>query len=200
MSRIFFFFIFAALFSGCGYHFENQDERLSLSIPYVRGDNEGQLTNELIRQFAYSGGYDYVKDGGNLLLKVVVIGDGTEKIGYRYDRNEFTGELQTNLLPTENRRTITAEVTLINSPTGEILIGPHLVEASSDYDYTDVNSIQDLAFTTPSGKLETVLNFSLGQVDSVEGAQDDAIEPIYRNLAKKIITAILNYSSSLLTR
>jgi len=194
MKNVFSFFIFVALLTGCGYHFEDQDERLSLSIPYVRGDNEGQLTNELIRQFAYSGGYTYVKDGGNLLLKVLIIGDGTEKVGYRYDRNEFTGKLQTNLLATENRRTIKAEVTLVNAATDEILIGPHLVEASSDYDYTDVNSIQDLAFVTPSGKLETVLNFSLGQVDSIEGAQDDAIVPIYRNLAKKIVAGMVNFS------
>lgn len=189
------FFIFLICLSSCGYQFQNADDRLTLSIPYVKGDQEGQLTNELIRQFAYSGFYDYVKADGNLILKVSILGDTTEKIGFRFDRNEFTGQLETNLQPTEDRRTVTAQVVLVNSATGEEIIGPYLVSAYSDYDYTDINSIRSLSFFTPSGRRETVLNFSLGQVDSIEGAQDDAVVPLYRHLAKKIVDGI-NISSS----
>lgn len=184
--------IFLFICSGCGYHFKNQENHLSLSIPYVKGDTEGQLTNELIRQFSRASRYSYVKEGGDLILKAVLLGDGNEKIGFRYDRNEFTGKLKTNLLPTENRRTMTVEVSLISAATGEVLMGPHLVAASSEYDYTDVNSIQDLSFFTPNGKRQTALNFSLGQVDSIEGAQDDTIVPLYRHLAQKIAEGVFN--------
>lgn len=180
------------LLAGCGYQFQEREDRLTLSIPYVQGDNEGQLTNELIRQFAYSGAYSYVKEDGNLILKVAILGDTTEKIGFRYDRNEFTGKLETNLQPTEDRRTVTAEVILINAATEEVVTGPTIVTAFSDYDYTDINSIRSLSFFTPGGKRQTVLNFSLGQVDSIEGAQDDAVAPLSRQLAKKIVDGILS--------
>ena len=189
-------FFILLLVSSCGYQFQNNDDQLTLSIPYVKGDNEGQLTNELIRQFAYSGAYQYVKEDGNLTLKVVILGDTSEKIGFRYDRNEFTGKLETNLQPTEDRRTITAQVSLVNAATEEIVIGPYQVSSFSDYDYTDINSIQSLSFFTPGGKRQTILNFSLGQVDSIEGAQDDAVVPLYRNLAKKIADGILRGSLS----
>lgn len=198
--KCFSFFFIPLLFSlvvltGCGYRFQNSEDQTTLSIPYVTGDQEGQLTSELIRQFSCSGDYAYVRDHGAQLLKVSLVGNDSESIGYRYDRNQSTGAVQTNLLPTEKRRTVTAEVTLLDAGTEEILVGPYLISASTDFDFTDVNSIQSLAFMTPNGEKEKVLNYSLGQVDSVEGAQDDAVTPLYRSLAQKIVAVILNASS-----
>jgi hypothetical protein len=186
------FIVFLLCLTGCGYRFQKPDERMTLSIPYVKGDQEGQLTNELIRQFARSGAYEYLREDGDLLLKVALVGASSEKIGFRYDRNQTTGAVETNLMPTENRRTATAEVSLVHAGTEEVVAGPYKIAASVDYDYTDVNSIQALAFVTPTGQKEKVLNYSLGQVDSPEGAHDDATLPLYRNLAQQIVAAVLN--------
>lgn len=180
-----------SLLAGCGYHFQDKDQRTTLSIPYVKGDNEGQLTSELARQFSASGAYEVVRTGGNLTLRVDIIGDSQDKIGFRYDRNEFDGKITKNLMATENRRNITAEVTLIDASSNQVISGPFRVTASSDFDYADVNSIYDLAFIQPNGKRTTVMNISLGQVDSIEGAQDDALLSVYRILAQKILSCLL---------
>jgi len=188
-------FFFLCLLCGCGYQFQDTSEKTTISIPYVKGDNEGQLTNELIRQFASSGAYQFVHSGGHLRLKVAIIGDSTDRIGYQYDRKEFSGKRERNLQANENRRNITAEVTLVDERTDEVLFGPTHMTASADYDYVDINSIRDLAFVTPSGKIESVMQLSLGQLDSVEGASDDAIMALYRYLAAKIAQAVMAQDS-----
>ena len=182
--------LFSLFFASCGYHFQNKNEQPTLSVPYAKGDNEGMLTAAIVKEVSTTGGYDYVKSGGDYTLKVIVVGDGQETIGYRYDRNEFSGELQHNLKPTENRRKITAQISLVDNATDQVVIGPLHITSSTDFDYVDINSIASLATVTPSGRKETVMELSLGQLDSIEGAQDDAIAPIYHDLAQKISDAI----------
>jgi hypothetical protein len=178
------------LLTGCGYHFPDKDEKISISIPYVKGDEEGKLTKELIKQISTSTPYEYVIEEGDLILKTVIIGSGNEQTGFRYDRKEISGKLERNLVVSENRRVITAEITLIDGMTHEILYGPIHVTGSADYDYSDVNSLPSLSFVTPSGKIESLLQFSLGQMDSVEGAEDDAALAAYRGLAKQIARSL----------
>jgi len=178
------------LCAGCGYHFPHTDEKVSISIPYVKGDEEGELTKELIKQISNSTPYEYVREGGDLILKTVITGSGSEQTGFRYDRKGISGKLERNLVVSENRRLITAEVTLIDGSTHEILYGPVHVTGSEDYDYSDVNSLPSLSFVSPSGKRESLLQFSLGQMDSIEGAQDDAAIASYRKLAKQIARSL----------
>ena len=91
----------------------------------------------------------------------------------------------------ENRRTLTAQVSLVDTITEEVIVGPVNVKASTDYDYIDVNSLKTVSFINEQGKREKTITFSLGQLDSIEGAQDAALTPIYRQLAQKI-TQVLN--------
>ncbi len=175
---------------GCGYHFPDKDEKVSISIPYVQGDEEGALTQELIKQISASTFYEYVREGGDIILKTVILGSGSEQTGFRYDREKKTGELEKNLVVSENRRLITAEVTLIDGITSEIVYGPVQVVGSSDYDYSDVNSLPSLSFIGPTGKIESLQQFSLGQMDSIEGAQDDAALATYRSLARQIARSL----------
>lgn len=178
------------IFAGCGYHLTEEEEKPVISIPFVQGDYEGQLTNELIRAILAGGQYHYSNHGGEYLVQVKVVGDHTDRIGFQYDRKELSGKRLKNLQAIENRRTISAEVVVIDTASGEPIADPIVVSASSDYDYVDINSVRDLAFTTPSGQTESVLNFSIGQLDSVEGAQDDAILAVYRRLAQKIVATV----------
>jgi hypothetical protein len=137
-----------------------------------------------------TGLYEYVSSGGELELKIAIVGNHEEVVGYRYDRSEKKGHLQKNLLATENRRQIAAEVTLWRASEAEPILGPMVVTASADFDYIDVSTIRELAFIAPSGKREKVIDFSEGQLDSIEGAQDNVCSPLYNNLAKKIAAVV----------
>lgn len=182
------------LVCGCGYHFDGgETERgtVTISVPYIKGDLEGQLNAQLVRALSSSGHFDCVQNGGELILEASIAGDGDERIGFRFDRNPQSGELRDNIIGTENRRTIIAVVTLIDTSTHTAVLGPQTVKADADYDYVDSNSIRDLTFITDRGIPEKVLDFSLGQLDSVDGAHDDASTVIYRHLAQKIVDGLL---------
>ncbi len=137
-----------------------------------------------------TGLYDYVNSGGELILKIALVGGQEEVIGYRYDRTEKKADLQKNLLATEKRRHAVAEVTLYRASEDVPVLGPIVVTSSSEYDFIDVSTLRELAFVTPTGKLEKVIDFSEGQLDSVEGAQDNVLTPLYDDLAKKIAAVV----------
>jgi len=73
-----------------------------------------------------------------------------------------------------------------------VVIGPIFVKADSDYDYYDPESIRDLSFVTNQGYRIATINFSLGQLDSIEGAVDDVAVPVYHSLAQKIVDGIIS--------
>ena len=176
--------------SSCGYHMTQPDEKTTLSIPYIQGDREGQLTAELTRQLTASGLYEIVSSQGELVLHVSLVGDQSQVIGFRYDRSEESGKLEKNLMATENRRLLSATVTVSHPGKSEPLVGPITISGSGEYDYIDVSTLRELAFATSSGKLQKVIDFSLGQLDSVEGAQDAVLSPAYAQLASKIISTL----------
>lgn len=179
---------------GCGYHFEGsraQGETVSISIPYIKGDREGQLNGEIAKALGSSGLFEYAQNGGELILQATIITDGDDRIGFRFDRNPTTGKRRDNIVGTENRRSISAQIALIDAQTQETVLGPQVVSAVADYDYVDSNSIRDLTFTEPNGTPQKVLDFSLGQLDSVEGGHDDTSLLIYRLLAQKIVDGLI---------
>ena len=178
------------LLPSCGYKTISSGDRPTLSIPYVRGDQEGFLTSAIISEMNRTGLYDYVSSGGELELKIALVGNHEEVIGYRYDRSEKKGHLQQNLLATENRRHVAAEVTLYRASEDEPILGPIVVTADAEFDYIDVSTIRELAFITSGGKREKVIDFSEGQLDSIEGAQDNVLSPLYDDLAKKIAATL----------
>ncbi len=176
--------------SSCGYQVSSNESKTTISIPYISGDKEGQLTAELTRQITASNLYELASSHGDLTLQVSIVGDRNDIVGFRYDRSEESGKLEKNLMATENRRLLSALVTIVDRSTGETVIGPLTISGSGDYDYIDVTTLRELAFITPSGKTEKVINFSLGQLDSIEGAQDGVLTPVYAQLASRIIAAI----------
>ncbi|MES2121378.1 MAG: hypothetical protein V4492_01205, partial [Chlamydiota bacterium] len=150
-----------------------------------------------VKALSSSGRFDCVQNGGQYILEISIIADSDDRIGYRYDRNPTSGKLRKNIVGTENRRTISAEMRLIDSYSRDILIGPQIVKGYSEYDYVDSNSIRDLTFTNTHSVPQTILNFSLGQLDSIVGAHDDSSIVAYRNLARKVIDAMIIHSACL---
>ena len=177
------------MLAACGYRFDG-GEKITVSVPYVIGDEEGKLTNALISALSQSPKYHYVKNEGDWLLKVKVLDTLNDRIGYRYERGA-KGRLKKNIIGIENRKEIIVNISVCD-PCGGLILGPLIVSASADYDYTDNTTRKDLEFFNPSTDRKTSsIAFSLGQLDSIDGAQDDVLDPIYRQLARKIIDGLL---------
>ncbi len=185
-----FSFLALSFLSSCGYHSGFAEHNVSISVPYIEGDRYGYFTNELIRQINESTSFNYSNHEGDVFLKVAIIEVAHHQIGYRRDLIEVQGSLQDNIRPTEERKNMKVQVTL-ESPSNEIVWGPYILDADVDYDYVDQDSLQDLAFTDPTTKsLITVLSFSLGQLESIESAQEAAAMVVYRRISQKIVEAI----------
>jgi len=177
--------------SACGYRFDG-GEKIAVSVPYVIGDHEGELTDSLIWALSRTANFRYAENGGDWILKAKVIDTNNDRIRYRYDRDDKSGKLRDNVIGIENRKDITVEVRVVNATTGKLILGPQKIKADADYDYVDPNSLRDLSFIDPTtGSRLTSIAFSLGQLDSVGAAGEDAIYPIYQTLAQKIVDGML---------
>ena len=191
-------FCLLLIFTSCGYRWQhcdslyNKENAVTISIPYIRGDKEGELTTALSLSIGKTPCFEYRKDQGTLELLVKITADEGGVIGYRYDRDPKTGTLRPNILSTESRRTITASVTLVDTRSDLTLIGPFSVTSSQDFDFVESSSIYDLTFTPPGGAPQTVIDFSLGQLDAIDGANDDVRTPIYDDLSQKIVSTLVN--------
>ncbi len=181
------------LLSACGYRYEAEEVASTvhtITVPYVKGDAEGKLTSELLHQLSASGSFECVKSGGELLLNAVIVSDNVDRIGYRYDRHGKEGKRRHRLVGIENRRELIVEISLIDSRTDTILLEPTKVVAHTEYDYIDPYSVRDLLFFEDGRPPQRTIALSLGQLDSIEGAQDDSSTPLYRHLSQKIVEGL----------
>ncbi len=179
------------LLSGCSYHWQPTfpyGTRPTITVPFVSGDEDGTLTAQIIDSLSESGLVDVVSFGGDYELRVSIVGEGDDKIGFRVDPQKIKGKVRKTLLSSEGRRTMSIEAALYTGE--EIAYGPYKLSAEAEYDYVDGDSIQDLTFINPAGEVVTVLPFSLGQLESVESAKQASAKPLYRGLAQKIVDLI----------
>lgn len=188
-------FALLLLLSGCGYHWEDQ-ERLSahyqtVSVPYVKGDLDGLLTDALVKAIGLSNQFTYAKDG-ELILEAAIVSDQVNHIGWQYDRDPTSGARENRLVPNEGRLEVAVNLSLVSARTGKVLHGPIQVRAHSDFDFVDSDSLLDTSFITPTGGRQSVLFFSLGQLDSIDGAKDAARYPAFDKLARKIVEGMEN--------
>jgi hypothetical protein len=185
--------VLVILLTGCGYRWQPdypEKIRPTITVLFVNGDEEGFLTAEIISCLSVSGLVDVIHRGGDYRLEVFIKAGGNETIGFRRDPQKVDGKVRKNLLACEGRRAMAIEAILFRGNSQEIAYGPYLITADVDYDYVDGDSVQDLTFLGPDGKLITVLPFSLGQLESVESAQEAAGRPLYCRVAQKIVDAI----------
>lgn len=178
------FYLCSFLFVGCGYHLQG-NENLSILVPYVQGDYDGAFTDELVRQVAILSPYKIGGGDSHYRLEAKIVTDRQDVIGYEYDHQDY--KLYNRLVSNEERRLIEVEVTLIEQATGKVLLGPEKVMAGVEYDFVDPESLPDV-LVTPT--MQSTLSFSLGQLDSVEGARAGALASLYRKLAQKIASGL----------
>lgn len=183
------------LLSGCGYHVDDGNVAShfpTISVSYFSGDQDGMLTDAVIKGLSTSGEFQYVSRGGTVSLTGAVISDTTLHIGYQYDRHPVSGIRINRLVPNEGRRKIKVRISIIDTRSQKVLYGPFEISAYSDYDFVDSDSLQDTSFINPTGVRESVLFFSLGQLDSMEGAKAASRIPLHDRLAVKIVEGISN--------
>jgi hypothetical protein len=151
----------------------------SVSVPYVKGDPTGELTNVLIKTICSSTTLLYDNEEGDLNLSVELSEPSQENISFQYQTNS-SGELEDKLEPSENRLTAKVLVTLTNLNTNKIILGPLFIEESVHYDF-NFQPIQS-----------NINIFSLGQLNYIDDATKVALTPLYQKLAEKIVSAIEN--------
>ncbi|KPK32514.1 MAG: hypothetical protein AMS24_04055 [Chlamydiae bacterium SM23_39] len=190
MTKIFFFLFF--FFLSCNYKLGNEYfKSSSINVPYIQGDKDGILTKELVFELAETGVFEYKNNSADFNLNISILNTFDEQIGYRFDRDN-KGKRKKNIMATEGRKKIKAKISLFSKKEKKIIFGPKIIETDVDYDYVTQDSINDLSFILPNGKRETVLQFSLGQLESISAAQKATLLPLYKSLAKKIVKIILS--------
>ena len=186
----------AVILSSCEYRYTSEDSVVSsnavrVTVPYIPGDADAIFNNELVYQMSASGHFLCVPSDGDYILRTVILSDTKSRIGFRYDRDNVLGSLEKNLLGVEDRRSIKVEITFKEAGSGKIVFGPVEVSSDADYDYTDPGSPRDLLFTSSSGNSLPIMQFSLGQLDSYEGAYDSVSRTLFRKLAEKITEGLI---------
>lgn len=190
-------YILSTIFlSSCGYRYTSEDSLISLgkvrvAVPYIPGDADAIFNNELVYKLVASGHFLCVTSDADYILQTIILSDTQSRIGFRYDRDNVSGSLEKNLLGVEDRRTVKAEISFIEVGSGRIVIGPIEISSDADYDYTDPGSPDDLLYNSPSGSSLSIMQFSLGQLDSYEGAYDSTARGVYASLAEKITEGLI---------
>lgn len=168
------------LVSGCGYRFgqgELASKYETISVPYVKEDLDGTLTAQIVKALSVRGGLRYERVAGDLILYAEIIDVADENIGFRYYRNK-ANKITKETIPVETRLSITAEISIVDASTGEVLRGPVRLSAETDFDhdyYSTKNNINES---------------SLGQLTDFDEAYDAAKRPLHQELAKKIVDYI----------
>jgi hypothetical protein len=170
----------AFFFQSCGYSLgSNHISRSyrSITVPYPKGDLEGNLTAEIAYAISKYSPMEYKRCGGDLVLNVEILALNHDEIGFRYDRKESDNDksiIRDRLVPTEERMRALFSITLYDPVAGIILIGPVQLEASADFDH-------DYYVTK-----QQPTQISLGQLDDVDVAREIGSKALDKAIAKRI--------------
>lgn len=179
---ILFILLAGFLLTGCQYQFGRGDlsqRYATISVPYIEGDQKGELTSDVIKKLSTAGAFRYVSHGGDLNLKIKLIEFREENVNFRYDRKK-TGELKKSIIPTETRVSAIAEVSLVEAGTGQTIRGPTRIVANVEFDHTYYATRDEVNI------------FSLGQLNDIDAARDAALHPLNRYLAERIVDYVIN--------
>ncbi len=169
--------------TGCHYRFGQGDipaHYKTITIPYANGDEDGRLTNALVRKMSTSGNLEYCPNNGELILSVTILKLRDRNIGFRYDRSRRKEELLKTTIPTETRRTIFTEVAVIEACSDRVIVGPVRISSNVDFDHD--------YYSSPNA----INIFSLGQLGNIDAAYDASLNPLYDRLAEKIADYVNN--------
>jgi hypothetical protein len=183
MDRIFDLFRISILMlclTSCGYQVGPSSDLnfySSISIPYVEGDPDGNLTNAIAHAISANTCLEYRRDDGALQLKAAIVNSNDVNIGFRYDRHK-DGTILHSLIPVESRLSIVVEFSVVEAASNKVVLGPVQLSAYVDLDhdyYADRNPVDGRVNQT-----------SLGQLTYEGEAFKAAERPLNRAIALKI--------------
>ncbi|MBA3602801.1 MAG: hypothetical protein H0W50_04005 [Parachlamydiaceae bacterium] len=167
-------------FSSCGYrpgYGKNSSRFMTLSVPYVYGDEDGDLTNAIVHEIVTCSPFEHRTENGQLALIVKLIGVEDDNIGFRYE-HVHGKKYKRSIIPAETRSIAKAEVSLVNATTMCSVIPTVILSASIDFDH-EYNATRHDSNV-----------FSLGQLSDADSAFAAARHPLNRRLAQKIVEYI----------
>lgn len=175
--------LFILSLTSCGYKSLSSQGTLSqyktISVPYVQGDTNGELTAVLAQTLVESGEWKYKTFDGDLTLEVKVIDTKVEDIGYNRFFNQ-NNRIQRWMTPNEQRLSILVEVNVIDESTGKVVLGPKHLSSSVRYDFD------------PEFNEDNLVGFSLAQYNYVDNARRIATVPLNQRLSKVIVDYLAN--------
>jgi hypothetical protein len=186
MKRTVIFFVLGTLLclSCSGYH-SLSTEFATLDVPYVKGDETGELTSSIIEAITSSSPYTYDQNG-EYRLEVEFNEIKQENIGFQYERNQ-EGNLENKLVPSENRLFGNISFKLIENSNNQTVLGPIKIEESVDYDFD---------FQPTQSNINT---FSLGQISYIDEATQSALTPLYERFAHRLVVFLNTFVENVQT-
>lgn len=145
----------------------------TISIPFISGDGSGALTQELANAFERQSTLKYVYNKSDYIIQVTILDKKNRNIG-------FHAKSSTSVVPWETRKTVLAEVSLIDTTSGKTIIGPSYIESSVVFDHQNYSLNNEINVS------------SLGQLNDIDTASDVVYIPFYRTLADKIVGYVTN--------
>ncbi len=190
--------ILVLLLSGCGYRAQGTCDNTGMAfvaIPLIPEDDDGVLRNALARAISETGRYRYSSESATYELLIKFENNYTDTIGYEWDVNAATGAEVKRLYPDEGRKTVVVLVTLQDSKTKEKVLEPFKVSVQANYDFVNPVALKDIEFRDFMGREQTTLQYSLGQLDSEEGARSEVSGPLFQDLANRIAEILVRAPS-----
>lgn len=170
---------FFLVLTSCGYRFGGSGTLecyRTLAIPFVHGDQKGELTSALISACQKKGRLRYSSCGAEICLLVTVCPPETENIGYTYTAKDE--QLTKILASNEGRLTLKAKVIVKEVNCDKVVFGPIEVTDSITFSFE------------PDQVERSFHSFSLGQLDRHDLAEDSAFNALYARLAERIIDTL----------
>lgn len=181
--KFFLSFVLLAFVTSCGYQAgqgNTLDGYCTVSIPCIPGDLRGELAQALIHTISTSSSLTYKRCEGDLCLEISICDQNALPIGYRVDPYSEEPPPK-NIIPSEERLTLVALVTLTDRCNNCVLLDREPVSAWVEFDH-------DYYTSEKSTNL-----FSLDQLVNLSDAEETARRSLYKELAKQIVNRLNNY-------
>lgn len=181
--------------TSCGYQSVayqlRSKEKAEVSIPLIQGDENGSLRYDLAKQLSQVPGFRYSSDvKAQYRLDVKILQDASETIGYVWDEDPITGAFIKRLYPNEKRHKLKVSVSLFDTVSNKIVVPTFQIEDTVDFDFVNPTALKNIEFKDIQGNRQSVLQYSLGQLDSEEGAKQESFEPLSKSISDQMIQAL----------
>lgn len=167
----------------------NQSQPVQTSIAVVKKDPNGYLRNFVAQEMAKTPCLDFKQWDAKYELKIDIVGDRCSKISFMWDRHPGTNIRKEVFYNSEGSREIVAKVQLVDARTKKIAIKPFFLRTFADYDFVNPTNRSNIEFDEDD-RAASILQYSLGQLDSEEGAKIESYRAAYQRLAEKIVSRL----------